>query len=125
MIIMDEKQLIEQMDYFVAAYEDSYDEAALDFISENYLEYYKKGIRIDIIDQALVAIDLLPDDVNLYKRYLEFLKERYENNYNFPYYYVDDFDIYKIKRKVIQSLRYTLGFFLILLFDIIFTRRNL
>lgn len=74
---MDEKQLIEQMEYFLAAYEDSYDEDALDFIRENYLEYYKKGIRIDIIDQALVAIDLLPDDVNLYKRYLEFLKERY------------------------------------------------
>lgn len=74
---MDEKQIIEQMEYFLAAYEDSYDEEALIFIRDNFLHFLNKGIRVDVVDQALVAVDLLPDDVNLYKRYIEFLQQRY------------------------------------------------
>lgn len=74
---MNEEQIKEQMEMFLSLYEDDYDEDAICFIRENYLEFLKKGIRVDVVDQALVAVDLLPDDVNLYKRYLEFLKERY------------------------------------------------
>ena len=74
---MNEEQIKEQMELFLSLYEDDYDDDAICFIRDNYLEFLKKGIRVDVVDQALVAVDLLPDDVNLYKRYLEFLKERY------------------------------------------------
>lgn len=79
---MTEKEILHELDMYLSLYYDEYDDDEINFIRNNLYKFYDKGIQIDITSQILVALNLMKDKDNRYKKYFEFLKNRYNLEQN-------------------------------------------
>lgn len=79
---MTKEKMLHELDMYLSLYCDEYDDEELGFIRDNIYKFYEKGIQIDITSQILVALNLMKDKDNRYKKYFEFLKEKYNMNEN-------------------------------------------
>jgi len=78
---MVEEQLIKELEMYFSIYEDEYTKDELEFIRDNFVKFYKEEIHIDIISQIFVALGIKTND-DKYKKYLEYLKSRYQLDKN-------------------------------------------
>lgn len=78
---MVEENLIKELEMYFSLYEDEYTKEELEFVRDNFVEFYKEGIHIDIISQIFTALEIKKGD-DKYKKYFEYLKDKYSLDKN-------------------------------------------
>lgn len=77
-----EKEIYNKFKEFLSKYNNKYSDYALEYIATYFLYDIKNYRRIDIMNQIYAEIGVFPDNKNLYKGILNFIKEKHDINCN-------------------------------------------
>lgn len=77
---MSDAELTKKLEEYLKEYGHGYDSKALAFIRDNFLRYYHDFEHIDILSQIYSHISVLSDDRDVYKKFMNFINEKYGLN---------------------------------------------
>lgn len=77
---MSDAELTKKLEEYLKEYGHGYDNKALAFIRDNFLRYYHDFEHIDILSQIYSYISALSDDRDVYKKFMDFINEKYGLN---------------------------------------------
>ncbi len=77
---MSDAELTKKLEEYLKEYGHGYDSKALAFIRDNFLRYYHDFEHIDILSQIYSHISALSDDRDVYKKFMDFINEKYGLN---------------------------------------------
>lgn len=77
---MSDAELTKKLEEYLKEYGHGYDSKASAFIRDNFLRYYHDFEHIDILSQIYSHISVLSDDRDVYKKFMNFINEKYGLN---------------------------------------------
>lgn len=77
---MSDAELTKKLEEYLKEYGHGYDSKASAFIRDNFLRYYHDFEHIDILSQIYSHISALSDDRDVYKKFMNFINEKYGLN---------------------------------------------
>lgn len=77
---MSDAELTKKLEEYLKEYGHGYDSKASAFIRDNFLRYYHDFEHIDILSQICSHISALSDDRDVYKKFMNFINEKYGLN---------------------------------------------
>lgn len=77
---MSDAELTKKLEEYLKEYGHGYDSKTLAFIRDNFLRYYHDFEHIDILSQIYSHISALSDDRDVYKKFMNFINEKYGLN---------------------------------------------
>ena len=79
---MNDYEVEQLLESYFKKYKDKYIPEAVEFLRNNFVAIRAKNEHIDIVSQIQVALNIMDPNVDIYKKYLNFLKSRYDLGQN-------------------------------------------
>lgn len=79
---MNDYEIEQLLELYLKKYEDKYTPKAIEFLRKNFMAIREKNEHIDIVSQIQVALNIMDPKGDIYNKYFNFLKSRYNLGQN-------------------------------------------